>query len=87
MRIDILLFKTLEFNNKIGQKVKITDIPVVLPGDTYHFMLSARLGMFINFIYENKDVKTVYSFKHYLMNVLKWPVYEKLFKEELRNNA
>ncbi|MDQ0217970.1 DUF2535 family protein [Peribacillus cavernae] len=82
-----MLFKTLEFNNNIGQKVKITDIPVLMPGDTDHFMLSVRLGMFINFIYENKDGKSVYSFKRYLMSVLKWPVYEKIFKEEWRNNA
>ncbi|WP_325048680.1 DUF2535 family protein [Peribacillus glennii] len=33
MRIDILMFKTLEFTNEIGQKVKITDIPVLLPGE------------------------------------------------------
>jgi hypothetical protein len=82
-----LLFKTLEFNNRLGQKVKITDIPVLMPGETYYFMLSARLGMFINFIYENKDAKNLYSFKKYLANVLKWPVYEELFKEEWRNNA
>ncbi|WP_325048679.1 DUF2535 family protein [Peribacillus glennii] len=50
-------------------------------------MLSVRLRMFINFIFENKEAKIVFSLKRYLMTVLKWPVYEQPFQEELRNNA
>jgi hypothetical protein len=87
MRIDILLFKTLEFKNIIGHKVKVTQIPVLIPEDPNYFMISVRLDRFLQKVYQKKDARVYYSFKDYLMNVLKWPVYRKIFAEELRNNA
>jgi hypothetical protein len=83
-----LLFKSLEFKNVHGQKVKIIEIPVLEDDSTYQFMLKVRLQTFIANVYANPNPKRVYSFKEYLKKVLKWPVYEQIFKTEiLKNNA
>ncbi|WP_110928014.1 DUF2535 family protein [Bacillus massiliglaciei] len=82
-----MLFKRLEFKNKIGQKVEIVEIPYLLPGNPHYFMVQARLNCYIDQIFEMKDYKRVYSFKHYLAAVLKWPVYYELFEQEFLNNA
>jgi hypothetical protein len=87
-RIDILLFKSLEFKNEVGQKVKIVEIPVLEQGSTYKFMIQVRLQSFITLIYQEQKPKKCYSFKEYLKKVMKWPDYEALFKAgELKNNA
>ena len=87
-RIDILLFKSLEFKNDVGQKVKVVDIPVVEEDSTYKFMIQVRLQMYVTSIYSAKSLKKSYSFKDYLKKVMKWPDYEQLFKVgELKNNA
>jgi Protein of unknown function (DUF2535) len=87
-RIDILLVKSLEFKNAVGQKVKVMDIPVLEEGSTYKFMIQVRLQAFIASIYQEKKPKKCYSFKEYLKKVMKWPDYEALFKVgELKNNA
>ena len=87
-RIDTLLFKSLEFKNVVGQKVKVMDIPVLEEGSTYKFMIQVRLQNFITTLYQEKKPKKCYSFKEYLKKVMKWPDYEALFKvEELKNNA
>jgi hypothetical protein len=87
-RIDILLFKSLEFKNVYGQKVKIIEIPILEDGNTYRFMIQLRLETFITKVYYAQNVKAVYSFRDYLKKVLKWPVYEQIFKSDiLKNNA
>lgn len=87
-RIDILLFRSLEFKNKFGQKVKIIDIPVLGEDNTFKFMIQVRLQTYISSIYNEQSPKSSYSFKEYLKKVMKWPDYEKLFKvAELKNNA
>jgi hypothetical protein len=87
-RIDTLLFKSLEFKNVVGQKVKVVDIPVLEEGSTYKFMIQVRLQKFISAIYHETKPKKCYSFKEYLKKVMKWPDYEALFKlDELKNNA
>ncbi len=87
-RIDILLFKSLEFKNDIGQKVKIIEIPVLEEDSTYKFMIQVRLQTYATSLYEEKSLKKCYSFKDYLKNIMKWPDYERLFKiGELKNNA
>lgn len=87
MRIDILMFKCLEFKDCFGHKVTISEIPVLLPSDPNFFMLTVRLEIFVKKVFANKDHKENYSFKHYLASVLKWPVYNKLFFGSLLNNA
>jgi len=83
-----LLFKSLEFKNVVGQKVKIVDIPVLEEESSYYFMIQVRLQTFITSIYKEKCTKKYYSFQEYLKRVMKWPDYEKLFKSaELKNNA
>ncbi|MFE0507733.1 DUF2535 family protein [Peribacillus butanolivorans] len=87
MRIDNLMFKCLEFKDCFGHKVTISEIPVLLPSDPNFFMLTVRLEVFVRRVFDNKDHKENYSFKHYLASVLKRPVYHKIFYENLLNNA
>jgi hypothetical protein len=83
-----LLFKSLEFKNVYGQKVKIIEIPVLEEDSTYRFMIQLRLEAFINKVYHSYNTKSVFSFRDYLKKVLKWPVYEQIFKTDiLKNNA
>lgn len=46
MRIDSLLLKSLEFKRSDGQKVKVTEIPVLKEDDPHFFMASLRLEIF-----------------------------------------
>ena len=83
-----MLFKSLEFKNVDGQKVKIIEIPVLEDDNPYQFIVKVRLQTFIAQVYVNENAKKIYSFKEYLKRVLKWPVYEQIFKSEiLKNNA
>jgi uncharacterized iron-regulated protein len=87
-RIDILLFKSLEFKNVVGQKVKVVEIPVLLEDNTYKFLIQFRLQKYVTSLYNEKNLKKSYSFKDYLKKVMKWPDYEQLFiVGELKNNA
>jgi hypothetical protein len=83
-----LLFKSLEFKIVSGQKVKITDIPVLEEDNKYRFMLQIRLQKLISMIHTQRNPKSIYSFKDYLKKVLKWPDYEAIFGSSiLKNNA
>jgi len=83
-----LLFKSLEFKNDVGQKVKVMDIPVLEEDSTYKFMIQVRLQTFLASIDQETKPKRCYSFKEYLKKVMKWPDYEQLFKVgELKHNA
>ncbi|MEH7305104.1 DUF2535 family protein [Neobacillus drentensis] len=83
-----MLFKSLEFKNDVGQKVKVVDIPVLEEDSTYKFMIQVRLQTLVASLYKEESLKKCYSFKDYLKKVMKWPDYEQLFKiGELKNNA
>ncbi|MEO2076500.1 MAG: DUF2535 family protein [Bacillus sp. (in: firmicutes)] len=83
-----MLFKSLEFKNVVGQKVKVMEIPVLEEDSTYKFMIQVRLQTFLTSINQESNPKRCYSFKDYLKKVMKWPDYEQLFKVgELKNNA
>lgn len=83
-----MLFKSLEFKNVVGQKVKVVDIPVLEEESPYYFMIQVRLQTFISSVYQERNAKKFYSFKEYLKRVIKWPDYEQLFTSvELKNNA
>jgi hypothetical protein len=87
-RIDILLFKSLEFKNVVGQKVKVMEIPVLEEDSPYYFLIQVRLQSFISSLYRDKQPKKCYSFRDYLKKALKWPVYQNVFQvPELKNNA
>ncbi|MBZ5749208.1 MULTISPECIES: DUF2535 family protein [Metabacillus] len=83
-----MLFKSLEFKLMSGQKVKITDIPVLEEDNKYCFMLNIRLQILLTSIYAQKRPKNIYSFKDYLKRVIKWPDYEAIFGINiLKSNA
>lgn len=83
-----MLFKSLEFKLMSGQKVKITDIPVLEEDNKYCFMLNIRLQILLTSIYAQKRPKDIYSFKDYLKRVVKWPDYEAIFGINiLKSNA
>jgi len=82
-----LLLKSVEFKNYLGHKVMITDIPVLLPDNPHYFMVHIRLKVFTEQVFKKNESIVIYSFKQYLATVLKWPVYRKLFAEDLINNA
>ncbi|QED48317.1 DUF2535 family protein [Cytobacillus dafuensis] len=84
-----MLLKSLEFKNAVGQKVKITEIPVLDRNSPFHFMIQVRLQTLITSNYgSNKRVNNIISFREYLKRVLKWSVYRQLYKTpELKNNA
>ncbi|WP_174732943.1 DUF2535 family protein [Mesobacillus harenae] len=83
-----MLYKSLEFKNAVGQKVKVSEIPLLGEKSPYYFMIQVRLQTFITSIYREKTARKYYSFKDYLKRVLKWPDYEQIFKSgELKNNA
>lgn len=87
-RIDTLLFKSLEFKNVVGQKVKVMDIPVLEEDSPHYFLIQVRLQTFITTLYGDRKVKKCYSFKEYLKRAIKWPVYEEIFRSpKLKNNA
>ena len=83
-----MLFKSLEFKNAVGQKVKITEIPVLNKNSPDYFMIQVRLQAFIQLINGVQKEVAIYSYREYLKRVLKWPDYQKLFNTpELKNNA
>lgn len=83
-----MLWKSLEFTIKEGQKVKVIEIPVLEDDSTYHFLVKVRLESYISRILSEKEPKQIYSFKEYLRTVLKWPVYCNVVKTDiLKNNA
>jgi hypothetical protein len=87
-RIDTLLFKSLEFKNVVGQKVKVMEIPVLEEDSPYYFLIQVRLQTLISSLYRDKHPKKSYSFRDYLKRALKWPVYQEVFNvPELKNNA
>lgn len=88
MRIDILLWKSLEFTNEVGQKVKVTEIPVLEDDSTYHFMVAGKLQIFLTKIMRETTPKAYYSFREYLKSVLKWPIYCQIVqKDEMKSNV
>ncbi|RFB16866.1 DUF2535 family protein [Bacillus sp. HNG] len=83
-----MLFKSLEFKNCYGQKVKVIEIPVLEKGNTYHFMLDFRLQVFLSKIMTKSSPNQIYSFREYLKTVLKWTDYERIFQlDMLKHNA
>ncbi|WP_071461223.1 DUF2535 family protein [Bacillus massilinigeriensis] len=83
-----MLFKSLEFKNFIGQKVKVIDIPVLQEDSPHFFMIQVRLQTFITILYRDRKLGSVHSFRDYLKRTMKWPEYERLFTSgELKNNA
>ncbi|KQL53769.1 hypothetical protein AN964_09830 [Heyndrickxia shackletonii] len=83
-----MLFKSLEFKTNNGQKVKITDIPVLNEASPLFYKINIKLAQLVRQIHTSKNVKTTYSFRDYLKTVLRWPDYELIYQStSLKNNA
>ncbi|MDR7079381.1 hypothetical protein J2Y03_004439 [Neobacillus niacini] len=84
----MLLYKSLEFKNLAGQKIKVIEIPVVEINNPYYFTIQVRLQTFISFIYNNPDEKSSYSFREYLKRKISWSDFRDLYSlKEIQNNA
>ncbi|KMY49802.1 DUF2535 family protein [Peribacillus loiseleuriae] len=83
-----MLYKSLDFKNVVGQKVKISEIPVLGKNNRYYFMIQVRLQIFISSLYNKLQEKSCYSFRDYLKRKMRWSDFEDLFSiQEFRNNA
>ncbi|MBS4173194.1 DUF2535 family protein [Bacillus sp. FJAT-49736] len=83
-----MLFKSLEFKTNNGQKVKITDIPVLSDASPHFYKINASLAQFVKKIQASSNVKNNYSFRDYLKRTLRWPEYELIYNPSvLKNNA
>jgi hypothetical protein len=83
-----LLYKSLEFKNVVGQKVKVIEIPVIGIENRYYFMIQTRLQTFTSSLYNKPQEKGCYSFREYLKRKMKWPDFKDLYSmEEFKNNA
>ena len=85
---DIMIYKSLEFKNAVGQKVKVIEIPVLRPDHHNYFVIQARLQTFISTLYHKPQNKSCYSFRDNLKRKMRWPDFKDLFSsEEFSNNA
>jgi Protein of unknown function (DUF2535) len=85
---DILLCKSLEFKNAIGQKIKVIDIPVLEKNNRYYFAVQVRLQRFISLHYDHPQEKSCHSFRDYLKRKMSWSEFKAIYNIEVfRNNA
>ncbi|MEH7503558.1 DUF2535 family protein [Neobacillus drentensis] len=83
-----MLYKSLEFKNVFGQKIKVFEIPVLEKDNCYYFMIHVRLQIFISFLYNKPQEKSCYSYREYSKRKMSWPDYQDLFRmKEFKNNA
>ncbi|MBM4761670.1 DUF2535 family protein [Bacillus sp. B15-48] len=83
-----MLYKTLEFKNAVGQKLKVTEIPVLTIDHRYYFTIQGRLQIFVSSLYNKPQVKTCFSFRDYLQRKMKGSDFLDLFSDpELKSNA
>lgn len=83
-----MLYKTIEFKNKYGQKVIVIDIPVLNLSNCHYFMVQVRLQNFISMLYVQPQPKSSYSFREYLKRKIKWSEYDHLFSlADFKNNV
>jgi hypothetical protein len=74
-----LLFKSLEFHNVVGQKIKVIDIPVLETNNCYYFMIQVRLQTFLSFLYNEPQEKSCHSFREYLKRKMSGPNFKELY--------
>jgi hypothetical protein len=85
---DILILKAIEFQTKKGQRVKISEIPVLEEDNPFYVGVRIRLETMMTRIYYAQNPRPFYSFRDYLKKVLRWPDYEQLYGSSiLKNNA
>lgn len=85
---DILLSKSLEFKNHLGQKIKIMDIPVLTKNHRYFFMVEVRLQNYISLLYHHSQEKSSHSFREHLKRKISWAAFLEIYSiENFKNNA
>lgn len=83
-----MLFKSLEFKRKDGQKVKVMEIPVLEENNSYRFIVDVRLQTYLTALYNESGAKNVHSFREHLKKAVKWRDYEAIFQSDiLKHNA
>jgi hypothetical protein len=83
-----LILKAIEFQTKKGQRVKISEIPVLEEDNPFYVGVRIRLETMMTRIYYAQNPRPFYSFRDYLKKVLRWPDYEQLYGSSiLKNNA
>jgi hypothetical protein len=77
-----LLFKSYEFKNIVGQKIKVIEIPVLDRKNHYSFMIQVRLQSFVTSLYNNPNGKSCYSFRDYLKQKMDSHDFKDLFSHK-----
>lgn len=84
----MVLYKSLEFKNVFGEKVKVVDIPVLGVEDRHYFFIQVRLQNLASSLYEQPQPKSCYSFRDYLKRKMKWSEFAEIYNlHEHKNNA
>ena len=85
---DILVCKSLEFKNAVGQKIKVTDIPIIEKNSRYYFMVDVRLQSYISSLYHKPQEKSSHSFREHLKRKMNWAEFKELYNIlDYKNNA
>jgi hypothetical protein len=85
---DIMLYKSLEFKNTLGQKIKVMDIPVLDSSNQYYFVVQVRLQRFISLLYDHPLKKSSHSFREHLKRKISWSDFKELYGiQDFKNNA
>lgn len=74
-----MLYKSIEFKNATGQKIKVIEIPVIGVNSHYYFMIQVRLQDYITKLYHHPQENNLYSFREYLKRKMKWADFQELF--------
>ena len=85
---DILVCKSLEFKNAVGQKIKVTDIPIIEKNSRYYFMVDVRLQSYISLLYHKSQENSSHSFREHLKRKMSWAEFKELYNIlDYKNNA
>jgi hypothetical protein len=83
-----LLCKSLEFKNTFGQKIKVTDIPVLDSNNQYYFLVQVRLQRFISLLNGQRQENSSHSFREHLKRKMNWVEFKELYSIQVfKNNA
>jgi hypothetical protein len=83
-----LLCKSLEFKNTFGQKIKVTDIPVLDSNNQYYFLVQVRLQRFVSLLNGQHQEISSHSFREHLKRKMNWIEFKELYHfQDFKNNA
>lgn len=83
-----MLYKSLEFKNADGQKIKVIEIPVLESENRHYFVVQARLQRFISLLYHKPQEKSYHSFREHLKRKMSWTDFKELYSiQDVKNKA